>query len=55
MLTNGTLTNVTLLAQELEARGIFSAIGKGIAVVLVIILLVGVLIGFFIGRLTGRR
>lgn len=57
-MTTMALTHAALFAQELEARGFLSTLGKAAAAIVAIFiaigLVIGLLIGFFIGRAVGR-
>ena len=48
------IVRTSVLVQHLEARGILSAIGHFVGVLLLVVLLIGMLIGFFLGRMFRR-
>jgi hypothetical protein len=50
-----TVTQVGLLAAELEARGFLAGVGKFVLVVIIVLILGGALIGFSVARRFGRR
>ena len=45
-----TVTQVGLLAAELEARGFLAGVGKFILVVIIVLIVGGALLGFAVGR-----
>lgn len=50
-----TLTQASLFAAELEARGFLAGVGKFILFVIIFFVVVGGLIGFTVARRTGGR
>ena len=50
-----TLTQVGMLAAELEARGFLAGVGKFILFVIIFLVVIGGLIGFTVARRTGGR
>lgn len=50
-----TLTQASLLAAELEARGFLAGVGKFILFVIIFLVVIGGLIGFTVARRTGGR
>jgi hypothetical protein len=59
MMTHHVLTQVTALAQELEAWGFLGTVGKIAAATIIFFiaigLIVGLILGIFIGKAIGRR
>jgi hypothetical protein len=49
------VTQVGLLAAELEARGFLAGVGKFILFVIIFLVLIGGLIGFSVARRSGGR
>jgi hypothetical protein len=50
-----TAMHASVLAADLEARGIIAGIGKLILIVIIVLIVLGALIGFRLGRGRGRR
>jgi hypothetical protein len=48
------MAQTLVLVQDVEARGVMSAIGHFIGIVLLVVLLIGMIIGFFLGRIFRR-
>ena len=47
---HSTLLNLSLLAADLEAKGIAGGIGKFLLIIIVVLLLIGVFIGMKVGK-----
>jgi hypothetical protein len=48
------MAQTLVVVQHVEARGILSAIGHFVGILLLVVLLIGMLIGFFVGRMFRR-
>lgn len=58
-MTYAAIQTLTASTEHLQARGLLSAIGHGVLVIVLVIffigLILGLIIGFAIGRAVGRR